>query len=86
MPTQTRPSRDTFARLIALNYPPPMAATCVGYAALRSRRNAKRTGSPMAAPAAPPPKPSDLRELTEEEWVAEFGVPLKARAAGYAPT
>ncbi len=107
---------ETFARLIALGWPPMLAANGAGYRNRRAGRTAARLAAPgvsariaelapppetdepppaagkkarRAAPeaetvdTAPPARPPLEPMMTEEEWLAEFGPMLRARAADY---
>ena len=112
---------ETLARLIALGWPPVLAANGAGYRNRRAGRTAARLAAPgvsariaeLAPPpepdaagppppaagkkarrasapeaeiaeAAPPARPPLAPMMTEEEWLAEFGPMLRARAGGSA--
>jgi hypothetical protein len=83
---QTRPRLETVARLIAIGYPPPLAARSAGYSALPSRRWAMTTPPQKAPPrgaapeTTPTPKLSFEPPMTKEAWVAKYGAMLRARA------
>jgi len=74
---------EVFARLIGQDCPPPVAARRAGYRDLRARRAARRdAGDREPNPGdAPPSKSAPFPpEMTEEEWLAEFGPMLRAHA------